>query len=195
MKKFLILAIVLVMMVPAFAKNMVEGKFGAGLALGTGQTFKMNEAGNQLGLGIVLQYGITGLTFQGYFDYHMGVAPKTADDPDPADSASVMDFGVDFLGTVGDGPFVGYAGLGFFYAMMSGNYMGGFEIDWDASTLGLNLAAGVDYFLNDMIAIGFKLGYPISLSSSFNVDGDAQDYAGGFNAAGGTYKVNVKFFF
>jgi len=106
-----------------------------------------------------------------------------------------MDFGVDFLGTVGDGPFVGYAGLGFFYAMMSGNYAMMAEIDWEASTLGLNLAAGADYFFDDMIAIGFKLGYPISLSGSYTVDGDEQDYAGAFNATGLNYKVAVKFFF
>jgi hypothetical protein len=195
MKKFLVLAIVLVMMVPAFAKNMVEGKFGAGLALGTGEAAKFNDFGNQLGLGIVLQYGITGLTFQGYFNYHLSVAPKLADDLDPADSASVMDFGVDFLGTVGDGPFVGYAGLGFFYAMMSGNYVGIMEADWDASTMGLNLTAGGDYFLNDMIALGFKLSYPVSLSSTYTVEGTDADYAGMVNAAGLVYKVTCKFFF
>ncbi|MCK4594844.1 hypothetical protein KAU45_10110 [bacterium] len=196
MKKFLILAVVLLMMVPAaFGKNMVEGKFGAGLALGTGYALKLNEAGNQLGLGIVLQYGITGLTFQGYFDYHLGLAPKSSDDPSPADDTSYMGFGVDFLGTVGDGPFVGYAGLGFFYAMTSGNYVQIMEADWEGSTLGLNLTAAADYFLNDMIAIGFGLSYPISLSSSYSVEGTDADYAAIMNAVGLNYKVCVKFFF
>ncbi|HUT97598.1 MAG TPA: hypothetical protein VM054_00815 [bacterium] len=188
MKKFLILAVVLLMMAPAaFGKNMVEGKFGAGLSLGTGTS--MLYPGNALGLGINLQYGITGLTFQGVFNYALGISPATGDLGDA--SESFMDFGVNFLGTVGDGPFVGYAGLGFFYLMRS--------VDWgigdpvDTSTYGLNLTSAVDYFLSDMIALGFQIGYPISLGSD---DGnDATDDDGAANITGSSYKVTLKFFF
>jgi hypothetical protein len=194
MKKFLILAVVLLMMAPAaFGKNMVEGKFGAGLALGTGASLSQTDFGNQLGLGIVLQYGITGLTFQGYFNYHMPVAPKTQDDIN-GESQSLMDFGVNFLGTVGDGPFVAYAGLGFFYGMTS--YTAGEDADeMTTSTLGLNLTAAMDYFLNDMIALGFQVTYPVSLSSTITMGGHDADYPGRANAAGMGYKVDCSFFF
>jgi hypothetical protein len=187
MKKFLILAVVLLMMAPAaFGKNMVEGKFGAGLALGSCE--QLLNPGNGLGLGITLQYGITGLTFQGVFNYAMQIQPDAGDLGDA--SRSVMDFGVNFLGTVGDGPFVGYAGLGFFYIMRSTDM--GIGDALDTSTYGLNLTAAVDYFLNDMISLGFQIGYPVSLGSD---DGGTDDYNGGVNAGGGTYKVDVKFFF
>lgn len=190
MKKLLVLTIVLMVMVPAFAGNMVEGKFGAGLTLGSGNSLSMIDNGNQLGLGIALQYGIEGLTFLGHFNYHLPLAPKLGDDID-GEEASIMDFGVHFLGTVGDGPFVGYAGLGFFYAMM--NYTAADGVDEVAmSTLGLTLDAAADYFFNDMIAIGFGLSYPISLGSD---DGGDDDYDGMVNAAGMQYKVSCKFFF
>ena len=190
MKKFLILAVVLLMMAPAaFGKNMVEGKFGAGLSLGTGQT--VFRAGNALGLGINLQYGITGLTFQGVFNYSLGLQPESFDTSDF--SESTMDFGVNFLGTVGDGSFVGYAGLGFFYYMRTTNAGGEGEEDFSISTYGLNLTSAVDYFLNDMIALGFQIGYPISLGSDNGVEDD--DYEGMANIAGSSYKVTVKFFF
>lgn len=188
MKKFLILAIVVLMMVPALAKNMAEGRFGVGLELGSGAS--MLRPGNALGLGLVLQYGITGLTFQGYFDYDLPIQPEAGDPGDAEEST--MTFGVDFLGTVGDGPFVGYAGLGFFYKMMSFDAgIEGFDAV-DTSTYGLNLSANLDYFLTDMIALGFKLGYPISLGSD---DGGTDEYDGMVNAAGMNYKVAVKFFF
>ncbi|MCD4734137.1 hypothetical protein K8R78_07880 [bacterium] len=190
MKKLLAVAIVLTMMVPAFAGSMVEGKFGAGLALGNGASFSQIDNGNQLGLGINLQYGIEGLTFLGHFNYHLPLAPKLGDDIDGEES-SIMDFGVHFLGTVGDGPFVGYAGLGFFYCMM--NYTAGTGVDEVAmNTLGLTLDVAADYFFNDMIAIGGSLSYPISLGSD---DGGDDDYNGAVNANGMMYKVNVKFFF
>jgi hypothetical protein len=195
MKKFLILAVVLLMMAPAaFGKNMTDGKFGAGIALGTGRSLLGIQPGNALGLGITLQYGITGLTFQGVFNYSMPISPDTM--PNTNDlGESVMDFGINFLGNVGDGPFVGYAGLGFFYNMMSVDFYN--QIDdttdtVDMSTYGLNLTTAVDYFVNDMVALGFQLGYPISLGSD---DGGTDDYNGGVNAAGMTYKVTVKFFF
>ncbi|MCX7021230.1 MAG: hypothetical protein NTW26_02945 [bacterium] len=194
MKKFLILAVVLLMMAPAaFGKNMVEGKFGAGLALGTGESLSMTDSGNQLGLGLVLQYGITGLTFQGYFDYDMALAPKTSDDI-TGEAQSVMEFGVNFLGTVGDGPFVGYAGLGFFYGMATHTPAEDAD-EMSQSTLGLNLTAAMDYFLNDMIALGFQVTYPISLSSTISVAGTDAEYGGGANAAGMGYKVDISFFF
>jgi len=190
MKKFLILAVVLLMMAPAaFGKNMVEGKFGAGLSLGTGQT--VYRPGNALGLGINLQYGITGLTFQGVFNYSLGLQPESFDTSDF--SESTMDFGVNFLGTVGDGSFVGYAGLGFFYYMRTTNAGGEGEEDFSISTYGLNLTSAVDYFLNDMIALGFQIGYPISLGSDNGVEDD--DYEAMPNIAGSSYKVTVKFFF
>jgi hypothetical protein len=189
MKKFLILAVVLLMMAPAaFGKNMVEGKFGAGLSLGSGDAaFRL---GNALGVGINLQYGITGLTFQGVFNYHMPIQPEYYDSSDT--SESLMDFGINILGTVGDGPFVGYAGLGFFYFMSTTNTGMEGEDDLNVSTYGLNLTSAVDYFLNDMIALGFQVGYPISLGSD---DGGDDDYNGMVNAAGLSYKVTVKFFF
>lgn len=195
MKKFLILAVVLLMMAPAaFGKNMVEGKFGAGLALGTGRTLLVFHPGNALGLGITLQYGITGLTFQGVFNYSLPISPEAMENTENL-GESVMDFGVNFLGTVGDGPFVGYAGLGFFYIMNSWDTYNQMDdsIDTnDTSTYGLNLTAAVDYFMNDMIALGFQMGYPISLGSD---DGGTDDYNGAANVAGATYKINVKFFF
>ncbi len=189
MKKLLVLTIVLMMMVPAFAGNMVEGKFGAGLTLGNGSSFSPTDNGNQLGLGIALQYGIEGLTFAGHFNYHLPLAPKLSDDID-GEETSIMDFGVHFLGTVGDGPFVGYAGLGFFYCMMSYNADGMDELSMN--TLGLTLDAAADYFFDDMIAIGGSLSYPISLSGD---DGGEDDYNGAVNANGMMYKINLKFFF
>jgi len=193
MKKFLILAVVLLMMAPAaFGKNMVEGKFGAGLALGTGMSYL--RAGNALGLGISLQYGITGLTFQGVFNYALPIQAELMENAHDL-GESVMDFGVNILGTVGDGPFVGYAGLGFFYIMSSYDVYN--QVDEttstvDTSTYGLNLTAAVDYFLNDMIALGFQTSYPISMGGD---DGGTDDYNGAVNAAGAMYKVLVKFFF
>ncbi len=193
MKKFLILAIVVLMMVPALAKNMAEGKFGVGLALGTGRSLSMTDFGNQLGLGLVLQYGITGLTFQGYFNYHLPLAPKTMDDIS-GEEQSVMDFGVNFLGTVGDGPFVGYAGLGFFYSMSTYTPMTDAD-ELGRDTLGLNLTGAFDYFLTDLIGLGFQVTYPISLSSTVSVGDTDADYGGAANAAGMSYKLDVSFFF
>lgn len=188
MKKLLLITLVLALLAPAMAKNMAEGKFSAGVGFGNGVS--MLCPGNAWAAGINLQYTLPGIAFQGYFDYHLALQPEADDLGDATES--IMDFGLDILGVVGDGPFVGYTGVGFFY-MMSSLDMGVEGVDAiDMSTLGLNWSAGVDYFLTDLIALGFEVNAPISLSSD---DGGEDDYNGAANAAGLFYKSTVKFFF
>ncbi|MCK4593552.1 hypothetical protein KAU45_03555 [bacterium] len=198
MKKFLVLGLVLVLLVPAvFANNMAVGKFGVGLEFGPGQSDLRD--GNAMDLGLILQYVImNGFGIAGYFDITLLIQPETTDFGTANVTESPMQFGVDFLGYVGEGPIAGYVGLGFFNWMnrVDSDVEGVAAIDYN--TFGLRWSAGIDLFLSDMIVLGGQVAAPISLASDDGFDdeeGSGDDYEGTVNATGLDLKVSVKFLF